>query len=45
MQNVQDFKYPVYLQPIITTMKNAKVDEIHINGHQAVILKQKKMKA
>jgi len=26
-------------------MKNAKVEEIHINEHQVVILKQKKMKA
>ncbi len=42
MQNVQDFQYLVYLQPIITTVKNVKVEEIHINGDQVMILKQKK---
>jgi hypothetical protein len=30
-----------HLQPIITIMKNAKVEEIHINGHHVMIFKQK----
>jgi hypothetical protein len=31
-----------HLQPVITTMKQPKVEEIHINGDQVMILKQKK---
>jgi hypothetical protein len=30
-----------HLQPVITTMKQPKVEEIHINGDQVMILKQK----
>jgi hypothetical protein len=30
-----------HLQPIITTMKKVKAKEIHINGYQVMILKQK----
>jgi len=31
-----------FIQPIIITIKQSKVEEIHINGDQVMIFKQKK---